>query len=200
MMAGSTVPRAGRPAVFLDRDGTLIDEVEGGFLRTTRDLTLYPWSAGAVKRINDAGLLAVVVTNQSGVARGYFDEAFLDEAHRVLNAQLAGSAAHIDAFYYCPHHPDAVLDRYRVACQCRKPEPGLLLRAAREVGVDLDRSWMVGDTWRDVEAGCRAGVRSLLVMSGQGREAAANPPGNVAVEAIVEDVEKAVEWIVHNRE
>ena len=189
-----------RPAIFLDCDGTLIEEVGDGFLRTTADLVLYPWSAGAVKRINDAGLLAVVVTNQSGVARGFFGEPFLDEAHRVLNEQLAGSGARIDAFHYCPHHPAAAVDRYRVACQCRKPEPGLLLRAARELGVDLERSWMVGDTWRDVEAGHRAGVRSLLVMSGQGREAAANPPSGVEVETIVENVEEAVAWILRNRE
>ncbi len=189
-----------RPAIFLDRDGTLIDEVGDGFLRTTADLALYPWSASAVRRINDAGLLAIVVTNQSGVARGFFDEAFLDEAHRVLNGQLAGSAAHIDAFYYCPHHPDASVVRYRAACECRKPEPGLLIRAARELGVDLERSWMVGDTWRDVDAGRRAGVRSLLVMSGQGREAAAHPPGDVEVAAIVENVEEAVAWILQNRE
>lgn len=200
MTAPAAASRAGRPAVFLDRDGTLIEEVGDGFLRTTADLRLYPWAAGAVKRLNDAGLLVIVVTNQSGVARGFFDEAFLDEAHRALNAELAGSAARIDAFYYCPHHPAAAVDRYRVVCPCRKPEPGLLLRAAGELGVDPSRSWMVGDTWRDVEAGCRAGVRPVLVMSGQGREAAANPPDDVKVEAIVENVEEAVAWILRHGE
>lgn len=185
-----------RPAVFLDRDGTLIEEVDGGFLRRVEDLTLYPWTPSAVRQLNEAGFVVVVATNQSGVARGYFDEVFLESVHRTLNERLASEGARIDAFYYCPHHPEAVRTEYRVHCACRKPLPGMIQTAAADMGLDLSRSWMVGDTWRDVRCGDRAGMRTVLVTTGQGADAAAAGSGDVEPDAILTNLMEAVAWIL----
>src|SRR5262249_42048288 len=110
-----------RPAVFLDRDGTLIED--HGFLESVDGLTLFPWTAAAVRKLNDAGLAVVVISNQSGVARGMFDESFVRATHDVLSARLQESGAHVDAYYYCPHLPDGANPLYRMACVCRKPAP-----------------------------------------------------------------------------
>jgi D-glycero-D-manno-heptose 1,7-bisphosphate phosphatase len=157
-----------REAVFLDRDGTLIEEVN--YLSSPEQVRLIPGAADAVRRLNDACVLVVVVTNQAGVARGYFPESRVGEVHARLAALLAEHGAHIDAFYHCPHHPTAGVGAYRVACDCRKPKPGLLLTAARELDIDLSRSWMIGDKLCDAAAGEAAGCRSILVRTGHGRE------------------------------
>jgi D-glycero-D-manno-heptose 1,7-bisphosphate phosphatase len=157
-----------REAVFLDRDGTLIEEVN--YLSAPEQVRLIPGAADAVRRLNDAGMLVVVVTNQAGVARGYFPESRVAEVHAHLSALLAECGAKIDAYFYCPHHPTEGIGAYRVACECRKPRPGLLLTAARELGIDLSRSWMIGDKLCDVSAGEAAGCRTLLVRTGHGRD------------------------------
>jgi D-glycero-D-manno-heptose 1,7-bisphosphate phosphatase len=157
-----------REAVFLDRDGTLIEEVN--YLSAPEQVRLISGAADAVRRLNDAGLLVVVVTNQAGVARGYFPESRVAEVHAHLSALLAECGAKIDAYFYCPHHPTEGIGAYRVACECRKPRPGLLLTAARELGIDLSRSWMIGDKLCDASAGEAAGCRTLLVRTGHGRD------------------------------
>jgi D-glycero-D-manno-heptose 1,7-bisphosphate phosphatase len=163
---GSRPPRA---AVFLDRDGTLVDEL--GFLTRAADLRLLPGAAAGVRALNQAGLAVVLVTNQSGIARGLLSEADLAAIHARLARELAGAGAHLDALYHCPHHPQQGQPPLRRACSCRKPEPGLLFAAAREHGLDLARSWVVGDGARDLEAGRRAGVPGrVLVLTGKGRE------------------------------
>ena len=146
-----------RDAVFLDRDGTLIEEVN--YLAHPEQVRLIPGAADAVRALNAAGVLVVVVTNQAGVARGYFPE-----------ARLAAAGVTLNAVYHCPHHPTAGLGRYRVDCDCRKPKPGLLLAAARELDIDLSRAWMIGDKPCDAGAGRAAGCRTLLVRTGHGRE------------------------------
>ncbi|MCB9916192.1 MAG: HAD family hydrolase [Planctomycetes bacterium] len=154
-----------RPAVFLDRDGTLNAEVD--FLTRPEELVLLPGAAAAVRRLNEAARVVVVITNQSGVARGKLDEAQLGRIHARLDELLAAAGARVDAYYYCPHHPTVGPDAYRKDCDCRKPLPGMLVRAAREHDLDLGASWTVGDSLRDVEAGLAAGTRAVLVATGK---------------------------------
>lgn len=155
-----------RDAVFLDRDGTLIEEVH--YLARPEQVRLIPGAAEAVRRLNHLGVLVVVVTNQAGVARGYFPESRVAEVHAHLAMLLAEQGARVDAFYFCPHHPTEGAGAYRVACDCRKPRPGMLLAAARDLDIDLSRSWMIGDKPCDAEAGRAAGCRSVLVRTGHG--------------------------------
>src|SRR6185295_1335980 len=127
-----------RPAVFLDRDGVLIKEA--GYLDSIERLAFFPWTVDAVRALNRAGLPVVVVTNQSGVARGFFSEPFVDEVHRHMSARLEAGGAHIDAYYYCPHHPDGSVREHARPCDCRKPARGLIDRAERDLHVDPSRS------------------------------------------------------------
>jgi D-glycero-D-manno-heptose 1,7-bisphosphate phosphatase len=166
-----------RNAIFIDRDGTLIEEV--GYLRRLSDLRLCTGATEAVRRINQAGWLAIVLTNQSGVARGLFSESFLAEAHGELQRQLAAAGARVDAFYYCPHLPPGEcesvgagedLSRYRVECDCRKPKPGLIARAAADFGIEVASSFVIGDRYRDVEMAHAAGAQGVLVLTGYGRD------------------------------
>ena len=152
-----------KQAVFLDRDGTLIEEV--GYLDCPEDIKVYPAALEAVSKINESGTLAVVITNQSAVARGWVSEQDLQQWHHLISRIFQASESRLDAFYYCPHHPDVGSEPYRRVCTCRKPEPGLLLRAARELGIDLISSYMVGDRLIGVETGHRARCKSILVKS-----------------------------------
>jgi len=155
------------PAVFLDRDGTLNEEV--GYLNHIDRLRLFPWTAEAMRKLNRAGVPAVVVSNQSGIGRGYFPEELVQQVHARIVEQLASQDARIDAFYYCPHHPDARIAEYRGDCRCRKPAPGLVEKAARELRLDPHRSYVVGDTDRDLGLAFNVGARAALVMTGYGR-------------------------------
>ncbi|HUU91417.1 MAG TPA: HAD family hydrolase [Phycisphaerae bacterium] len=151
-------------AVFLDRDGTLIDEV--GFASRPEQIRILGGAARALADLARAGYRLIVVTNQSGLARGLLTEEALERFHEALDAQLDMLGVHLDAYYVCPHHPD-LRDSPRpdlvVECQCRKPKPGLILRAADDFDIDLAASWMVGDTWRDIAAGQAAGVKTIKV-------------------------------------
>jgi D-glycero-D-manno-heptose 1,7-bisphosphate phosphatase len=191
-----SVPVAGRSAVFLDRDGTVADEV--GYVNHVSRLRLLPGSAGALARIREAGFLSVVVTNQSGVARDYFEESVVRETNQRLKELLAAGGASVDAIYYCPHHPREGVPPYRLDCDCRKPRPGMLLRAARELGIDLGRSYMVGDGLVDVEAGTAAGVVPILVLTGYGRGHFEHRRSRWRVEPahVAEDLTAAVDWIL----
>lgn len=161
-----TGPGTLRPAVFLDRDGTL--NVEKDYLHRIEDFTFIPGAPEAVRLLKDAGFLAIIVTNQSGVARGYYPRDAVCRLHEHLQNELLRHGTCIDGFYVCPHHPTEGTGIYRIACDCRKGEPGMLLQAAREHGVDLSRSFMVGDKLADIEAGVRAGCQSILVRTGYG--------------------------------
>lgn len=161
-------------AVFLDRDGTLIRDRQYDFRPDA--LELVPGAGPALRRLRAAGFRLVVVTNQSGVARGYFDEAAVRAVHRRLAALLAVAGAPLDACYYCPHHPAGPVSRYAVDCACRKPRPGLLLGAAADLAIDLARSWMVGDIWDDCRAGAAAGCRTVLVSATEPPPGPGDPP------------------------
>ena len=156
-------------AVFLDRDGVInaaiYNPLEGKLDSPYKlqDFRLLPGAAQAIRGINGLGFLAVVVSNQPGVAKGKCHRAFLEALDQRLNWELARQGAHLDAIYYCLHHPQAQVESLRLACDCRKPEPGLLLRAARELGIELARSHMVGDSPTDVAAGLAAGCRTILL-------------------------------------
>ena len=184
----------GRPAVFLDRDGTLVREVE--YLRSLSQLRLLPGAAGAVRQCNEAGLAVVVTTNQSAIARGLLTEAELTHIHEVLRRRLARRKARLDGLFYCPHHPEALLPEYRRRCRCRKPAPGMLLRAARELDLDLARSFAIGDRSRDIEAGRRAGCRTILVATGYGAATAADWADEQAPSHVAGNLVEAVSWIL----
>ncbi|MDA8125522.1 MAG: HAD family hydrolase [Deltaproteobacteria bacterium] len=158
-------------AVFLDRDGTINEEV--GYLDRLEKLRLIPGAAEAIRRLNASGMKAIVVTNQSGVARGFFDEAFIADLHARLEEMLRQEGAFLAGIYYCPHHPTEGREPYLRTCDCRKPAPGLFLRAQQELGIDFSRSYMVGDTLSDLEAGTRTGIRGILVRTGYGNRTAA---------------------------
>ena len=183
-----------RSGVFLDRDGTLLEEA--GYLDRLERLVFFPYAIDAVRLLNRAGFPVVVVTNQAGIARGIFKESFVAAAHQHISDRLAAAGARVDAFYYCPHHPEAVVEEFRQVCDCRKPQPGMLTRAAADLDLALDRSFVVGDRWHDLEAGQRVGARTLLVRTGYGRTEEAAPKAQVQPSAIVDNVIDAVSWIL----
>jgi len=180
----------------MDRDGTITQEV--GYVNHVSRLRLLPRSGAAIRRINEAGLYAVVITNQSGVARGYFPEELVIGAHKKLEHLLAEQGAHLDGIYYCPHHPEGKVEKYRQRCNCRKPAPGMLEQAAADLGIDLVHSFVVGDKIDDVYMAHQVGARGILVLTGYGR-------GEYELHAsswhqlpdyVAEDLYAAVEWIL----
>ena len=166
-------------AVFLDRDGTV--NVEKEYLSRIEDFEFIPGSKEAIRRLRDAGFLIVVVTNQSGIGRGYYSEKDLKSLHQFMEDELAKIGAGIDGWYFCPHHPTHGIGEYGLECSCRKPMPGMLLTAAVDLDIDLSASFMVGDKCVDVEAGLRAGCRSILVKTGYGMADSAVLPEGVNV-------------------
>ncbi len=183
-----------RSALFLDRDGVLIEEME--YLSDPERVKLIPGAAAAVLRANDAGWRVAVVSNQSGVARGLFPESALSLIHRVVAERLAEEAgAIIDGFYYCPHHPTAGQGNVRIDCDCRKPKPGMLMRAARELEIDLAKSWMIGDRLTDLQAGAAAGCRTILVRTGYGSTSGISAPDpSLNLAAVVPSIVEAVDF------
>jgi len=156
----------GRPAILFDRDGTLAHEV--GYVNHVSRFALYPYAAEAVRAANRAGFLAAVVTNQAGVARGYFPESLVQEVHARMRGAIEEAGARVDAIYYCPHHPATGAPPYRQDCDCRKPRPGMARRAEAELGADLSCSWVVGDRFSDLELAWAVGARGALVKTGYG--------------------------------
>jgi len=181
------------PAVFLDRDGTLIRDV--GHLDRREQVEILPRVPEAIRLLRRRGFLLVVVTNQSAVARGRLTEEELGSIHDDLNARLAKEGARLDGIYYCPHHPTEGSGRYNVACDCRKPNPGLVRRAAADLGLDLSLSYVVGDQMSDMELADRVGAKGILIAGrpNTGEESAA------AKHAVVADLWQAAEWIVGDR-
>ena len=154
-----------RPAVFIDRDGTISEEV--GYINHPSRFRVFPYAAEAIRMLNDNGWLAIVITNQAGVARGYFSEEMISSVHDQLKRELGG--AELDAIYYCAHHPSVGEPPYRVDCDCRKPKTGLIDRAARDFEIDMGASWVIGDRYSDLELARNAGLHSAFVLSGYGR-------------------------------
>jgi len=188
-----------RRAVFFDRDGTLIQEA--GFLKSLSEIVILPGAFAAVRSVNQAGMRVIVVTNQSGIARGYLSEGDLDEIHRRIRELFERERARIDAFYHCPHLPQGPVGEYSIRCDCRKPEPGLLIRASREWKLDLSESFVVGDSLRDIEAGRRAGCRTALVLTGYGStevEKLKSLPEASTPDCLASDILGAVRWALEN--
>lgn len=187
----------GRAAVFLDRDGTLIEEV--GYLDRPERITLYPWSIDAIGALNSAGIAVVLMTNQSGVARGFFTEDTVGAVHVRIAELLAKGGARIDAYYYCPHHPHGRIPEYTRVCECRKPASGMVDRAVAELGIDPRRSFAVGDRWLDVQLARAVGARGVLVRTGYGMMEATRPPDGLAADALVDNLIEAASWVLMNR-
>jgi D-glycero-D-manno-heptose 1,7-bisphosphate phosphatase len=186
-------------AVFLDRDGTICEEV--GYIGEVGQVRLIPGSGEAVRLLNESGFKVIVVTNQAGVARGFFPESRLEEIHAELERQLRASGAQLDAIYYCPHHPTEGSPPYVRECECRKPATGLVFRAAEDLNVDLRSSYMIGDHFSDIECGQRAGAKTVLLLTGHGKEAMGKrqqwplPPSHIAA-----DLYDAVQWVLNHPE
>jgi D-glycero-D-manno-heptose 1,7-bisphosphate phosphatase len=181
------------PTVFLDKDGTLIPDVPYNVDPALIELS--PGAAEGLKRLHAVGYQLIVVSNQSGVARGYFPETALVPVVQKLRSLFQSVGVPLAGFYYCPHYPTGEVAAYAIACSCRKPEPGLLLQAAQECQVDLARSWMVGDILNDVEAGRRAGCRTILIDNGNETEWLLSPMREPHYRAT--DLTDAAEKIIH---
>ena len=153
-------------AVFLDRDGVIVEQEE--YLNRTEDLVLIPGAGEAIARLNAASIPVIVVTNQAGIAKGHLTLSDLEEIHTCLRRELSACGARLDAIYYCPHHPEATVPEFLRDCPCRKPGIGMLEKAHDEHGIDLDASYLVGDATGDILAGKRAGCRAILVTTGFG--------------------------------
>jgi D-glycero-D-manno-heptose 1,7-bisphosphate phosphatase len=181
-----------RRGVILDRDGTLIEEV--GYLDTLDHVRFFAYSIDAVRLLNRAGFVVSVATNQAGVARGYFDEAFVQEAHRCIASRLGAGGARIDSFYYCPHHPGGEVGSYRQDCDCRKPAAGMLRQAAADHQLDLQRSFVIGDRAGDLNAAAAVGATGILVRTGYGyrHEQAVRDAGG----QVFDNLMQAVSWIL----
>lgn len=192
-------PRARKPAVFLDRDGTLHEEIHPALVSASQ-LSFFPGVFEAAARLRSAGFELVVVTNQGAIARGDLDHERLARVHEHLRARFAEAGAPLSGIYSCPHHPTQGFAPYKRVCACRKPDSGLVLDAARELGIDLAKSWMIGDATRDLEAGAGAGTRTLLVATGKGvRERALLRPELAAHSSFAADLPAAADVVLAGR-
>lgn len=187
----SPASRSPRPAVFLDRDGTVIEEVH--YLSDPDLVRIVPGSGRAIRKLNEAGFFVVIATNQSGIARGLLDEDTLKLIHERMAALLAQDGAHIDHFEHCAHHPEYD----GVETPRRKPEPGMLLDAAQTANIELSQSWMIGDAFRDVQAGKRAGTRAILVETGKGASQRAEAIASTeAPDYVAPALPEAIDWLL----
>jgi D-glycero-D-manno-heptose 1,7-bisphosphate phosphatase len=184
-------------AVFLDRDGTIIEEV--GYLDRPERVVLYPYAVDAIRALNRAGLVTVMITNQSGVARGFFTQDIVVRTHEHIARMLALGGARIDAYYHCPHHPAGHVAPYAIACECRKPGRALVDRAATEFGIEPVRSFAVGDRWVDIGLARRIGGRGVLVRTGYGAAEEHRAPEGLAADAVVNNLIEAASWVLMHR-
>ncbi|OLC54535.1 MAG: D,D-heptose 1,7-bisphosphate phosphatase [Acidobacteria bacterium 13_1_40CM_4_69_4] len=188
-----------RAAIIMDRDGTISEEV--GYVNHLSRWRLLPRSLEAIRLVNGAGLLAIVATNQSGVARGYFSRDLVEAVHGRLRSAAEAAGARLDAIYYCPHHPSEGTAPWRAVCDCRKPKPGMILRAAHEHDINLEASFVVGDSVVDIEAGSAVGVPGVLVLTGYGRGLVEHQKDRFLTAPVhtAEDLLEAVRWILERR-
>ena len=181
-------------AVFLDRDGVINEEVN--YLSAPDQLRLIPGAPEAIARLNATNLPVIVITNQAGVARGYYPEAQIEVVHAALSHELAQAGAHIDRYYYCPHHPTEGLPPYRVECECRKPRPGLLLQAAQDFDLDLKQCFVIGDNHSDIALSQATGCHTVLVLTGHGAHVWREWRYDFQPDHVAPDLSAAVAWIL----
>jgi len=183
-----------QPAIFLDRDGTMIEEVD--FLTSESDIDIYPFTVEALTILRELGYLLIVVSNQSGVARGYLTEQRVMEINEEIFRRLEEQGARPDFFFYCPHHPEAENEIYRVDCNCRKPKTGMIDTALQMVDIDLSKSFSIGDKLSDVSLAQNVGGRGILVLTGYGQlEEARIEPSGIIPDRIVPTLLDAAQWI-----
>jgi D-glycero-D-manno-heptose 1,7-bisphosphate phosphatase len=188
-----------KPAVFLDRDGTMVQDT--GYLSRLEDLRWFPYTIDAVRLLNRAGFLVIVATNQGGVGLGFYPEAFVHEVHGIMADTISAAGGRIDAWLYCPHHPQATIDALRIDCQCRKPLGGMVRQAQQQFEIDLARSFVVGDKMSDVGLASSVGARGILVRTGHGEDAIARLGGRVPHAALVADnLMEATAWMLRQSE
>jgi D-glycero-D-manno-heptose 1,7-bisphosphate phosphatase len=187
-----------RPTVFLDRDGTINEEM--GYINHPSRFVLLPQSAEAIRLLNQEGFLVIVVSNQAGVAKGYFPETLVHEINDHMRRLLEREGAFVDAIYFCPHHPSATVPTYRMVCRCRKPSTGLIQLACDHYDIDMDRSFVIGDRLTDMEMARNAGLRGILVETGYGMGEIQHllPHSSVASEHIAADLLEGVKWILES--
>ncbi len=187
-----------RPGIFLDRDGTINEQM--GYINHIDRFQMLPQSARAIRLLNDRNIPVVVVTNQSGLARGYFPESLLVAVHVKMERELADAGAHVDGIYICPHHPEAKEEKFRLNCDCRKPKNGLFLAAARDLDLDLSKSYVVGDRWSDLKAAAACQARGILVLTGYGRGdyEYIGPAQKIQPDFVAEDLLDGVRWILRD--
>jgi D-glycero-D-manno-heptose 1,7-bisphosphate phosphatase len=183
-----------RQAVLLDRDGTI--NVDAGYVERLDRFEIYPFAMDAIRIFTQAGYLVVVITNQAGVAHGMYGEDFVATMAQHLVERAEARGGRIDGHYFCPHSPDAAVPQYRVECECRKPKAGLALRAARELGIDLTRSVVIGDRWRDLAVATAVGARGILVKTGYGATEALRPQPGIRADAVCQDLIGAAVWLL----
>lgn len=177
-------------AVFMDRDGTITEEM--GYLKDSKKLRLIPRSGEAIRLLSKKGILTIVVSNQSGVARGYFTERTVKKIHRKLGRLLKREGAYLDGIYYCPHHPKFGLPKYKKDCNCRKPKPRMLLKAAKRFNLDLKRCYVIGDKVEDIKLAQNVGAKGILVLSGYGQRS----KGEIKPDYTAQNLYQAVKWIL----
>lgn len=187
-----------RKAVFIDRDGTINKEVN--YLHKVEDLEILPGVAEAIKLLNDRGFLVIVPTNQSGIARGYYGIEDMQKINEEISLRLAKEGAHIDAFYFCPHHSKGKVSDFAISCNCRKPKPGMFLDAAKDFDVDFAGSFSIGDKIRDLTPAKQLGCRGILVKTGYGEEELKErETWQVKPDYVAEDMMDGAEWIVRRK-
>lgn len=185
-------------AVFLDRDGTIIEEV--GYLNDPGKMQLLPYSCSSIKTLNQNGFYVIVISNQSGVARGYFSEEQVHIINQKLQEKLRQKGAHIDAFYFCPHHPQGSVAKYRMICNCRKPNIDLLKQAAKNLKLNLSQCYFVGDKETDVLTSNNAGCKTVLVLTGYGKTFLESKPDfQEKVDFVAKNLTEGVKWILKDR-
>jgi D-glycero-D-manno-heptose 1,7-bisphosphate phosphatase len=177
-------------AVFLDRDGTIIED--SGYINSPEQIKFIPGSIEAIKKLNEAGYKVVIISNQAGIARGLLSEDMLQTIDKIIHRQVLSGGGHIDASYYCPHHPEHGVHPYKQACDCRKPHPGLIKKAVRDHNIELSGSFMVGDKSSDIGTGKRAEVKTIFVRTGHGQEELKEKPDHLA-----DNLTEAVRWILN---
>ena len=186
-----------KSAVFIDRDGTMIHDV--GYLSRAEDVRWYPWTIDAIRLLNRGGFLVCVVTNQGGIGLGHTTAEFVNDTHASMSRMLEASGARVDGWYFCPHHPDAVVPGLRIDCPCRKPRRGMIDAAMRDHVIDLTTSFTIGDKAIDVALGAGVGARGILVKTGYGEGQLQKAGGAIPGAAhVAEDLMSAVSWILQD--